>query len=385
MTPHILYNKYRLLTPGPVPVPPEVLQIFSKPLIHHRTNHFASTLKEVLKKLQDVFQTRQPVLIQTATGTGLMEVALVNTLSPGDKVLVVNAGKFGQRWVNLSRALNLQPIEIKVPLGQSICPAIVQKYLCKKTKAILIQGTETSTGALHPIQQIAQLIEGTETLLIVDGIAALAVEKLPMDLWGLDVLIGAGHKAFMLPPGIGFVALSQRAWHQNQKNFLSRFYWDLKAEHQANQKGQTRFTSAIPHIQALHWILHNHKLYPKQHYIKIAQTFKAVAPHLGFQIFPQNPSLTLTVFTLKNWHNSSGQYVGANAIKDHLYNQYRMTIASGQGELNNKVLRIGHIGHIQNEDILAVIQALAETMQHFGFVVHPEKALKTALKNLPIK
>ena len=380
--PNISYNKYRLLTPGPVPLPPEVLSILGQPLLHHRTKEFTKILKEVFNDLPLIFETQQPVFIQTAVGTGLMESALINTLSPQDHVLVVNAGKFGERWTKMAKALHLQVQEIKVPWGKSVDPEIVRSQLSKNTKALLAQASETSTGALHPINELAKITASTETLLIVDAISTLAVMDMPMDDWGLDVVIGGAQKAFMLPPGIGFISLSEKAWRANQKSSFPKFYWNLQAELKANQKGQTHFTSAITHIRALHWVLKN-KLNKqhKKHCQKIAEALNASLTHLGFKIFPQVPSPALTAFTLKK-QNSSDQQIGANTIKSYLQDKYNITIAGGQDHLNDKLLRIGHMGDIQDEDILAVINALGKTLQHLGLSADPQKALLTALKTL---
>ena len=382
--PNISYNKNRLLTPGPVPLSSEVLKILSQPLLHHRTKEFTNTLKEVLDDLPLVFETRQPVFIQTAVGTGLMESALVNTLSPKDHVLVVNAGKFGERWTKMAKALELQVQEIKVPWGQSVDPEIVRDHLSRDTKAILVQASETSTGALHPIHELAQITENTDTLLIVDAITALAVVDIPMDKWGLDVVIGGAQKAFMLPPGIGFISLSEKAWKANQESSFPKFYWDIQAELKANQKGQTHFTSAITHIRALHWVLKNklNKEYSKKYCQQIAKTLSVALPRLGFEIFPQVPSPALTAFTLKEQINSSGQMIGANAIKSYLQDRCNITIAGGQDHLSDKLLRIGHMGDIQDEDILAVVKALGEALQHLGLPSDPQKALLKALEVL---
>ena len=383
--PNISYDKYRLLTPGPVPLPQKVLQIFSKPLLHHRTKEFTDVLKEVLENLRFVFKTKQPVFIQTAVGTGLMESALVNTLSPGDCVLVVNAGKFGERWTKMSKALGLQPQEILVPWGQSVQPEMVKKHIRQETKAVLVQASETSTGALHPIYELAKITQGTDILLIVDAITALAVTDLNMDAWGLDVVIGGSQKAFMLPPGVGFIALSEKAWKYNQKSQFPKFYWDLRAEHTANQKGQTHFTSAISHIQALHWILQNrlNTNQQKDRCEKIAKALKVASSYLGFKVFPQTPSPALTALVLEEWINSSSsQRTGANVIKSYLQDQYNITIAGGQDHLNDQLLRIGHLGEIQDEDILAVVKALGQTLQHFGLPSDPQKATVSALEVL---
>lgn len=375
------YDTDRLFTPGPVPFAPEVLQILSQPSIYHRSSAFTHILKDVLKNLCLIFETQQPVFIQTATGTGLMESALVNTLSPGDHVLVVNAGKFGQRWLEMAEALRLKTTEIALPWGHAVHPEQIQQYLSrsKDIKAILIQAAETSTGVLQPIRQIAQLTQNTDILLIIDGSVALDIVELPMDAWRLDVVIAGGQKAFMLPPGVGFIALSQKAW--DQKSTFSKFYWDLKAEWEANQKGQTRFTSAVTHIRILQWVLQQRlrlKNYKKR-YLQIAKALQASSTALGFKIFPQVPSPALTVLTRKTWVNKSGQQIKASAIRAYLQEKYRITVAGGQGHLKERLLRIGHLGYITDEDIASLVQALAETLEHFGFVCNAQKALSVVL------
>ena len=229
-------------------------------------------------------------------------------------LILENLESAGRKW---PKALELQVQEIKVPWGQSVDPEIVRDHLSRDTKAILVQASETSTGALHPIHELAQITENTDTLLIVDAITALAVVDIPMDKWGLDVVIGGAQKAFMLPPGIGFISLSEKAWKANQESSFPKFYWDIQAELKANQKGQTHFTSAITHIRALHWVLKNklNKEYSKKYCQQIAKTLSVALPRLGFEIFPQIPSPALTAFTLKEQINSSGQMIGANAIK----------------------------------------------------------------------
>ena len=206
-------------------------------------------------------------------------------------------------------------------------------------------------------------------------------------LWisgGLDVVIGGAQKAFMLPPGIGFISLSEKAWKANQKSSFPKFYWDIQAELKANQKGQTHFTSAITHIRALHWVLKNklNKEHSKKHCQQIAKTLSVTLPHLGFEIFPQIPSPALTAFTLKEQISSSGQIIGANAIKSYLQDRCNITIAGGQDHFSDKLLRIGHMGDIQDEDILAVVKALGEALQHFGFSSHLQEALLSALETL---
>ena len=218
------------MTPGPTAIPESVLAKFSEPIIHHRTSMFESEFKQLRDHLQWLFQTKNDVLTLTATGTGAMEAAVTNLLSRGDEVIVIDAGKFGERWTKIGKAYGVSVHELKIDRGNSVDVSVLVQALKQnpKTKAVLFQASETSTGALQPIQKIADACRDAGVLCVCDGITAVGIFDVPMDAWGIDVLITGSQKALMLPPGLAFISLSDRAWEMNAKSTLPRFYFNLK-------------------------------------------------------------------------------------------------------------------------------------------------------------
>ena len=243
-----------LLTPGPVPLSSKVQAELGRQMTHHRSEEIQKTLSQVLAQLKQIFETKEPVYILHSTGTGAMEAALTNTLSPHDEVLAVCAGKFGVRWKEMAKALQLKIHEIQIPWGQAVTADLIEKKLKNhpNIKAVLIQACETSTAVLHPIEAISRLTRNnSNTLLIVDAISALTTVDLKMDEWGIDILIGGSQKSFALPAGLAFIALSKKAQTFQKKSFLPSYYFDLEKERKANQKGQTAFTGNVSFIRAL--------------------------------------------------------------------------------------------------------------------------------------
>ena len=252
-------RKNYLLSPGPTAVPEQVLLKMGEPMIHHRTPQFSAIFAEVKKDLKYLFQTEQEVLILASSGTGAMESAITNLFSKGDKVLFVNGGKFGERWGQISGKFGLEPIEIKVEWGQAVDVATVKEALDKDPdiKAVLVQASETSTTASHPVKELAELTKNRDTLLVVDGITVVGVSDLPMDKLGIDVLISGSQKAFMLPPGLAFIALSEKAWGFADKSDIPKYYFDLKKENknQVAGKDTTAYTPAVSLIIGLSEVL----------------------------------------------------------------------------------------------------------------------------------
>ena len=235
-------KSFILLTPGPVNLTSQTRRELSNPALHHRALEFERILKSVGKKLQDFFQTSQPVLILNSSGTGAMEAAITNTCSPGDSVLFLCAGKFGQRWRDMGKAYNLHVNSLEAPLGETIPIEKIRHFLQKKskTRALFVQACETSTATNQPVKELGQLLRKyPETLLIVDGITGLGAMELNMDKWGIDVLIGGSQKSFQLPAGLAFIALSAKAWKRQAKSQCPKYYFDLLREKQAMEKRQT--------------------------------------------------------------------------------------------------------------------------------------------------
>ncbi|MCB0394277.1 MAG: alanine--glyoxylate aminotransferase family protein [Bdellovibrionales bacterium] len=373
---------YRLLAPGPVPMPPEVYQALSEPMIHHRTPEFEKILARVLSRLPQIFETQNPVMLLNCVGSGAMEAAVVNTLSPGDEVISINAGKFGERWSKLAEAFGYINHEIQVEWGKSVDVNQVEEALKKhpNARAVLVQVSETSTGALHPIQEIASLTRNRNVLTIADAITAIGVVELPTDKWGVDVVIGGSQKAFMLPPGLGFVSFSEKAWKFYEEAKTPRFYWDLKSELKSNKDNQTRFTSSVSLIRALDVVLDrllDIGLTNYQSYVLgLANSLKMGAQTLGFEVFPENPSPALSAFKVP-----SG--VDGKSLRGQLEKKFNITTAGGQDQLVGKILRVGHMGYIKKIDAAKVIEAIGLLMNEQGLNPNIAEAIEAVNQNFP--
>jgi len=246
--------KYRLLTPGPVAVPERVLLAMARTLLHHRAPAFIPVFKEVRANLKKVFQTEQDVLILASTGTGAMEAAVINTLSPGDKAVVVRGGKFGERWTDICQANGIACENVDVEWGRAVEPAAVRAAFARapEAKALFVQASETSTAVYHPIRELAEVThEKPGRLIVVDGISGVGVHDLPMDAWGLDVVVSGSQKSWLLPPGLAFIALSKAAQEAVKSGKCSRYYFDLRKELKAQKDDQTAWTAPVSLVVGL--------------------------------------------------------------------------------------------------------------------------------------
>ena len=358
--------KRYLLTPGPTQVPPEVLLRMSQPLIHHRTPAFSQLFTEVQRGLQWLFQTAQDVLILAASGSGAMEAAMTNTCSPGDRVIVVNGGKFGERWLKICAAFGVQTEEIAVEWGQAVTVEAVAQALRHqpKAKAILMQASETSTTALHPVQEIAALTRDSETLLIVDGITAVGATDMPMDRSGIDVLITGSQKALMLPPGLAFIALSPKAWQSTEQAQLPRFYFDLQKERTEQAKHTTAYTPAISLISGLHEALQQLRAEGLEqvwarHALLMTATHAAVRA-LGLRLLAEShPSPAATGVWLP-------PAVEGGRLLTYMRDRMGVDLAGGQDHLKGKIVRISHLGYVGPFDVITAISSLEMALSRFG-------------------
>src|SRR5204863_3862851 len=250
-------KKYQLMAPGPTPVPSEVLLAMARPIIHHRTPAYDALFREVREGLKRLVQTRQDVLVPACTGTGAMEAAAANTLSAGDRVIVVNAGAFAQRWLAICKAYGLTVIELAAPHGETVAPERIAEALIQNAdvKAVLVQHSESSTGVLHDVRAYAQVTAGTEAILIVDAVSSLGIANLEMDASAIDVVVSASQKGLMLPPGLGIVALSDKAWSMAARSSSPKFYLDLVEERKYASKNEARFTPAVSIMVGLREVL----------------------------------------------------------------------------------------------------------------------------------
>ena len=357
--------KQYLLSPGPTPIPNEVALAMSETMIHHRTPQFNQVFDEAREGLKRLFGTKNDVLMLASSGTGAMEASVANLFSPGDKVLVINGGKFGERWLNISNAYGLTPIEMKVEWGQAVKVADVERQLKANPdiQGVMIQASETSTTVLHPIKEIAKLIKNGP-LFLVDGVTAVGVVSLPLDEWGIDVLVTGSQKALMLPPGLGFIALSDRAWEKTKKAKLPRFYFDLNLERKNQQKGSGAFTPAVSLIfgvrASLRMIEREGLANVYARHDRLCRATRAAATALGLKLLARdNPSPAATGIFLPNG-------IDAEAMLEYLRDRMNVTLAEGQDQLKGKAIRIAHIGYMGAFDVITAIAALEMALRKFG-------------------
>jgi len=363
--------KRYLLAPGPTPVPPEVLLAMARPMAHHRAPEFAAMFAELRENLRWLFQTRNDVLTLVASGTGAMEGAVSNFLSQGDKALYVNGGKFGERWGKLCKTFGVNGIEIKVEWGEAVDPQAVADALKKDPaiKAVYIQASETSTGVAHDTRAIAEIVRSCEeTMLVVDAITALGVFDLKTDEWGIDVVVAGSQKAMMLPPGLAFASVSDKAWRLAEKAKNTAFYFNFKKERDAQQKNQTAYTAGVSLMVGLQEVLKMLKAEGLGNvfarHARMAHAMREGMKAAGLALFPkQSPSDALTVV-------STPAGVDGQAVYKNLREQYGITAAGGQDHLKGKIFRIAHMGYMDTFD---VIQALAATEMVLKGLGHPVK------------
>ncbi|MDP2927772.1 MAG: alanine--glyoxylate aminotransferase family protein [Candidatus Omnitrophota bacterium] len=360
-------KKEYLLTPGPTPLPPQVSLAMAKPIIHHRTPQFQEILKEASRGLKWAFQTANDVFIISSSGTGAMEAAVINLLSCGDTALVVQGGKFGERWTEIAKAYGICPEIINVEWGKAVSPAEISKRLKSnpQIKAVFTTLCETSTGVDNDIQAIAAVVKESSAVLVVDAISGLGAVDLKTDAWGVDVVVAGSQKGFMLPPGLGFICLSSRAWKLVEASKSGRYYLDLRKAKKALDKNDTPFTSSITLIIALNEAL---KIMQQdglenifQRHRIMADATRAAMQALGLELFaPLAASDGVTAAKVP---------VGIDGEKlvKTMRDTYGVTIAGGQGELKGKVFRIAHMGFITESDIIMGLSCLEKVLTKMGY------------------
>jgi len=364
-----MQKKY-LLAPGPTPVPPEALLAMAMPIIHHRAPDFLPVLESATKGLQWLYQTKNDVLILCSTGTGGMVGAVNNFLNPGDDVIVVNGGKFGERWTKICQAYGMKVEEILVEWGHAAKPEAVEAALKKnpRIKAVFVQANETSTGVYHDVKSIAAVVKKTDALFVVDAISALVAHDIRTDEWGIDVMIGGSQKGVMLPPGLAFVSVSEKAWKMADTAKTPKFYFNFKKERENLAKNQTNFTSAVTLIiglnacikmlqdEGLENVLKRHD--------KLARATRAGATALGLKLFPkESPSNALTAI-------EAPAGIDGQAIYKNLREKYGITGAGGQDKLKGKIFRIAHLGYADTFDAITAIAGIEMVLKGLG---HPVK------------
>ncbi len=368
--------KHYLLAPGPTPIPPDVLQAMALPIIHHRTPEYEALFADVRRDLRILFQCKNEVLMFAASGTGAMEGAVVNTLSPGDQVVVVRGGKFGERWAEICEAYGVRVLAVDVPYGKSVDPAAVAAVLEREpaVKAVFATQSETSTGAVHDIQAIAAIVRNTPAILVVDAVSSLGVMDLPMEAWGVDILVAGSQKGLMLPPGLAFAALSDKAWALVPGSRLPKYYFSFAAERKAIEKNQSAYTPAVSLViglrESLRLILAEGLPNVFARHDRLARATRAGVQALGLELFAEDPGCACTAV------KAPGGIEGGAIVKG--FRKRGITIAGGQGSMGGKIFRIAHMGFVDGFDVLTALGALELILSDLGYPVKLGEGVRAA-------
>lgn len=359
-------KKNYLLTPGPTPLPPEVCESLSRPIIHHRTPQFQEILKEAHEGLKYVFQTSNDVYILASSGTGGMEAAVANLLSPGDTVITVEAGKFGERWTEICQAYGIKTEVIKAEWGTAVNPKDIEAALKKgNIKAVFTTLCETSTGVATDIKAIGEVVKNTDAALVVDGISGLGAIDLQMDAWHCDVVVSGSQKGLMLPPGLGFISLSPKAWKLVETSKCPKYYFSMKAAKKAYATVDTPWTPAIGLVIALNEVIRMmkketlEKIFAWHH--TMAEATRAAMTGLGLELFAPH-AYSDVVTAVKVPAGIDGEKL-VKAMRD----TYGVTIAGGQSEMKGKIFRFAHMGYIGEFDIITGISCLEKVLSQMGY------------------
>ena len=356
--------KNRLFTPGPTPLLPAAQTAMASFTMHHRTADFRALYTRVLADMKDFIGTNNDVLVLASSGTGVMEGSVSNFTSPGDKVLVLTAGKFGERWRDLTKAFGCAVELISVPYGETFSLSEVRQKLTPDIRAVYVQATESSTGARHDIKGIAKLVRdaGSDTLLIVDAITGLGTTHFDVDGWGIDVIIGGSQKALMIPPGLAYCAVSERAWKRAETAKSPRYYFDFRKERKAAAKGESSYTPATSLFAALGAALDFIRQMGEGDLVAgrkalidnaelAAEMTRAGTQALGLKPFTSSPGAALTAILPPTGVDSS-------AIVKEFRESFSAVVANGQGDMKGKLFRIAHIGYYDYLDTIGILGAL---------------------------
>jgi aspartate aminotransferase-like enzyme len=357
-----------LRIPGPTPCPKEVLQAMTKQMINHRGEEFGQILNRVTDKLKLLFQTKGDVFLLTTSGTGGLEAAIVNTLSPGDKVLSVSIGVFGERFANIAEQFGAEVTPLRFEWGKAADVDAIRQALQAepKIKAVLVTHNETSTGVTNDLASISSVVKGFDKLLLVDAISGLGSINLPVDEWHCDVTVTGSQKGWMVPPGLAMVSVSQEAWQAHSKASMPRFYWDFTRAKSYLEKGQTPWTPAISIVFALSVSL---EMMMKEslssiiaRHARVAKTTREGVKSLGLALFAEESHASNTVTAV-----TSSDGLDTKKMLKILREEYQIVLGGGQQKLVGKIFRIGHLGWVSENDIEAVISALRVVLPQAGF------------------
>src|SRR5438477_1233202 len=364
-----MLRKNRLFTPGPTPILPAAQTAMASFAMHHRTADFRALYSRVLADMKQFIGTRNDILILASSGTGAMEGSVSNLTSPGDKVLVLSAGKFGERWRDLAKAFGCMVEVVSAPYGETLSLDAVRHKLTPDVRAVYMQATESSTGARHDVKGIAKLVRtlGEETLLVVDAITGLGTTHFDVDNWGIDVIIGGSQKALMIPPGLAYCAISERAWMRMEETKSPRYYFDFRKERKAAAKGESAYTPATSLFAALSEALdfirqmgNGDLATGREALVNNAELAAAMtrgaAKELGLKLFaPSCPAAALTAI-------QSPAGIDSGAIVKEFRETFSAVVANGQGEMKGKLFRIAHIGYYDYLDTIGILAALEHVL-----------------------
>ncbi len=377
-----MLRKTRLFTPGPTPLLPAAQAAMAAADMHHRTAGFRALFRRVLDDLRVFIGTAHDVVVLSSSGTGAMEAAVSNLTSPGDRVLVLSAGKFGERWRDLARAFGCQVELVSAPYGQTFSLDAVRARLTPEVRAVFLQATESSTGVRHDVEGVARLTHSGDALLVVDAITGLGTTRFEVDGWGIDVIIGGSQKAVMIPPGLAYLAVSERAFERMEQTKSPRYYFDLRQERKANAKGESAFTPATALVAGLAAALD---------YIRAAgegdlaagraalianaelaaEMTRAAAQALGLKLFAAPPAAALTAIV-------PPARLDSGAIIKEFRESFGAVVANGQGEMKGKLFRIAHLGYYDYLDTIAVLGALEQVLLRVGWATEFGAGLRAA-------
>lgn len=374
-----MQNKPRILTPGPTPLPEEVRLALARDMIHHRKPEFKKIIERIRPALSELFGTTQDVLPLTCSGTGAMVAAVTSLFAPGERVLVAQGGKFGERWAEIAASHGLSVTNLKAEWGAAVDPEAVRQALDAdpSIRGVLIQASETSTGVLHPIAAISAITRLRDVMCVVDGISAIGISPCPMDAWGIDCLLTGSQKGLMLPPGLAFIALSERAWTRVRAAGPGNFYFNLLGERDNCRKNQTLFTPAINLFVGLDVCLDLFRaqgldnVYRKQW--ALTRMARAGVEAIGLELFAP----TAYTWGLTSVRLPAG--IEAATLLSVAAKKYGVIMAGGQGHLKNAMIRLGHMGHVDFADILAGLYALCRAYVDLGGYTASRSYLEVAM------
>lgn len=374
-------KKYLLMAPGPTAIPPQVLLAMAKPVIHHRTAEFRAILKETNEGLKYLFRTKNPVVTLSTSGTGAMEAAVVNTLSRGDRAIVVRGGKFGERWGEICEAYGIDTIPIDIEWGYAADPKKIASALKENpdVKAVFTTLCETSTCVRNDIKAIGKIVAQHEAILVVDAVSGLCAEELKTDEWNVDIVVVGSQKALMLPPGLAFASVSPKAQERIEKSDLPKFYLSLSKALKSLEKDDTPFTSAVSLIYGLKesiTLLREEGLenVVKRH-ARLARATRAAAEALGLELLAKAPSNVATAMKMPKG-------IDADALRKLLTSEMNITVAGGQGHLKGNIIRVAHLGYCSEADTITTISAIEMALRKLGHDCEPGAGVAAAEKAL---